>query len=472
MNIYRVLLLVLLPFASLYAQKTKSVSFKINGYTEGVAQLVGIYADANYLADSARIQPDGSITFSPKDTGGYAEGLFFLLLPDQANIQFLIANGENFKITSNKKSLLESLKVEGSLENQLFFESQKYQVSVESQFNNIAQGLRQAAPNTPQYEALKKQQSQLLAERDAKVKEIQARYPNTFFTKFKIAGQNPAIRFAYRANGSLDSALTMYNYKADWWKDFDFNDIRLLSTPVFFNKMKKYMYELTAQMPDSVLASAHYLIDKASVNKKYFNIAANWITYNYKPGVGKLMDGDAVYSDLVLKYFTPEKAEWIGQSLDDINSMRKTAKEMQCSLIGMLGQDVKAVNPKGEYKSIYGLKARFTVIFIYNPECEHCQEEAPRLRTVYDQWKSRGVEVYSIAANAKSIEEWQNFAKKYGINWTDVWDPQLQSRYHEKYYVDITPECYVLDKNHKIIAKNLKPLQLPEIFEREIAKGN
>ncbi len=469
MNIYKILFFFIISFSSLSAQKTKTITAKIVGYTEGSAQLIGVYAESNYLADSARIGADGTIQFTSKEAG-YSDGLFFILLPDQANIQFLVANGETFKLTTRKGDLINSMKVEGSLENQLFFESQKYQAAMEQTFNNLSQEMRKYAPGSPQLDNIKKEQARLIAERDAKIIELKEKYPNSFVAKFKIAGQNPKLRYTYKANGTLDSMQTMINYKEDWWKDFDFTDVRLLHTPVFFNKLKKYMYELTTQHPDSVINSAVYLIDKTLNNKNYFNITANWITYNFKPSVGKLMDGDAVYSHLVLKYFTPEKADWIGQKVEDIESMRKTAREMKCSLLGMIGQDVVAANPKGELKSIYGLKANFTVIYIYNPECEHCQEETPHLRQVYDKWKSRGVEVYSIAANAKSMEEWQGFSKKYGVNWTDVWDPPLKSKYHEKYYVDITPECYVLDKNHKIIAKNLKPNQLPEIFERELAK--
>ena len=92
------------------------------------------------------------------------------------------------------------------------------------------------------------------------------------------------------------------------------------------------------------------------------------------------------------------------------------------------------------------------------------------MRAFYDTWKSRGIEVFSIVANAKNREEWLSFQKKYLINWTDIFDPQLESRYHEKYFVDITPELYVLDRNNKIIGKNLKPEQLPEFFEHALEK--
>ena len=466
MNISRILLFVILSFSSLCAQKTTSISFKIDGYTEGVAQLVGVYADANYLADTAKIAKDGRISFKAKD--GFSDGLFFLLLPDQKNIQFLIANGENFTLKTQKNDLINAMQVENSLENQLFFENQKYQVALEQKFNTLAAEIKRFLIGSPKYDSLITEQKRLIDERDGKVTEMKEKYPKAFLTKFKLAGQNPRLRFTYRADGSLDSSQTMVNYKADWWNDVDFADSRLLHTPVFFNKLKKYMTELTAQNPDSIIKSADFIIDKTLNNKDYFNVAANWITYNNKPGTSTIMDADAIYSHLILKYFTPERAFWSTPA--EIASLRKTAKEMQASLVGMKGQDVQAKDNKGEMKSIYGLNADFTVVFIYNPDCEHCQEEAPRLRAVYDQWKNRGVEVFSIAANAKNREEWQKFAKNYGVNWTDVWDPELKSRFHEKYYIDITPECYVLDKNHTIIAKNIKPAQLPEIFEQYRAK--
>jgi peroxiredoxin len=468
MNIFKILLLTSLSFSTLLAQKTTQINFKIAGYTEGVAQLVGVYADANYLADSAKIATDGSIQFAKKE--GFAEGLFYLLLPNDVNIQFLIANGENFAIKAEKGNFVNTLKAEQSVENTLFFDNQRYQAGLEQRFNTINADIRKYAQGSAEFLNLKAAQQNLLKEREETLAKLKANYPNALFTKFKLAGQNPKYRFTYRPNGLLDSMQTLANFKEDWWNDVDFSEGRLARTPVFFNKLKRYITELTAQNPDSILKSAMSIIDKSLNNKDLFKVSANWITYNHKPTVGKLMDCDAIYAQLVLKYFTYENAEKLGVPTEDITSMRKTATEMLPSFIGKVGQDVSARNKNDEFKSIYGLKSPITVVYIYNPDCEHCQAETPKLREVYDQWKAKGVEIFSIAANAQNREEWQDFTKKYGVNWTDVWDPQLSSHYNEKYYVDITPEMYVLDKNHKIVAKNLKANQLPEIFERELAK--
>jgi thiol-disulfide isomerase/thioredoxin len=468
MNISKILLLTILSIPTLFAQKTTQITFKIAGYTEGTAQLVGVYADANYLADSAKISADGTIKFSKEE--GYQEGFFYLLLPGEANFQLLIANGENFSVTATKGNFVNTLQVEQSLENKLFFENQRFQANLEQRFNSVAADMKKYPQGSVEFEKLKLAQQNLLKEREEVLIKLKTDYPNALFTKFKLAGQNPKYRFAYRPDGIMDSSRTMVNYREDWWDSFDFSESRLVRTPVFHNKLKRYISELTVQRPDSIVKSAVTLIDKTLNNKELFKVAANWITYNHKPSVGKIMDCDAIYSQLVLKYFTSDNAEKLTVPVEDILSMRKTATEMLPSFVGKIGQDVSARNKNDEFKSIYGLKSPITVVYIYNPDCEHCQEETPKLREVYDQWKSRGVEIYSIAANAKSREEWQGFVRKYGVNWTDVWDPQLTSGFNQKYYIDITPEMYVLDKNHKIIAKNLKAHQLPEVFQEELAK--
>ena len=57
-----------------------------------------------------------------------------------------------------------------------------------------------------------------------------------------------------------------------------------------------------------------------------------------------------------------------------------------------------------------------------------------------------------------------------GMPFHNVFDFEQESQYHLKYHIDITPEIYVLDKDHKIIASNVSPEQLPEIFNREFDK--
>jgi peroxiredoxin len=469
MNINRILssiFLVFTSFLTVNAQKSHQINFQITGYTEGSAvKLVGNYAEQTFLADTARFATNGKITF--KNADGFAEGMYYLLLPDDRNCSFFIVNGEdNFTIRSTKNNLTLGMTADGSLENQLYFDNGRYQAALETKFNALNQQTR-TAPATEQA-TLKAQLQGLLDERDAKILTLREQYPNALFPKFKQAGQNPKVRFTFRTDGTLDSAATLINFRKDWWNSCDFTDGRLVRTPVIFNKLKKYIDEYTAQQPDSIIASADYLLAKTLNNKELHKPIVSWLLGKYKPMQTKLMDGEAVYSYLVLKYMTPDVFTDIDDK--DMKSTQERALEMRSSLVGMIGQNVWGKDKNNIKRSLYDLNTPIKIVYIYYTDCEHCQQETPKLREVYNKWNKRGVEIFSIGANVKERADWLNFETKYGINWTNVMDPLLESKFNEKYFVDNTPEMYVLDKNFRIIAKNLKPEQLPELLERELSK--
>lgn len=136
--------------------------------------------------------------------------------------------------------------------------------------------------------------------------------------------------------------------------------------------------------------------------------------------------------------------------------------------MGKKGPDVVAQDVNGNMKSIYEKKAPIIVVFMFSPNCEHCQKDAPKVQEIYEKWKNRGVDFYGIALDTNDAE-WKAFVKKNGFTFTNVYDPTNRAIY-AKYFVDITPELYILNKDRTIIAKNLHPEQLEEMFERELKK--
>lgn len=166
---------------------------------------------------------------------------------------------------------------------------------------------------------------------------------------------------------------------------------------------------------------------------------------------------------MIQKYFTKEVAFWA----DSITThgLQLRAYEMSGSLTGNKGPDVEAKDPNGKLQSIYDIKSDYIVVYLFNPTCEHCMIESPKLVQFYREWKNKGVEVFAIGVDTND-QEWKDYIKKTGMNWINVFDPTNRSIY-AKYYVDITPEIYVLNKDRIIIGKNLKVEQISTIIERD-----
>lgn len=448
--------------ATSVAADSTLIDVYVEGMQAGKVRLVGTYGDQNYLADSAVADAKGH--FLLRREKPLLPGFYYFLLPGQKNFSILVDKDQHMTLRTKVNDIPGSMQVEGSINTELLYRNFRFQIAQEPELNQVSQIMRSNPPGSDAYNQAKARQTQLVAEREAHLQEIYTAYPDAFFTKFKTAGANPEWPDRRKPNGDVDTLGNLLYYRAHFWDGVDFSDTRLLSTPVVANKLRRYITELTPQRPDSIIAVADPLVQRVLPHKEYFQFFVNWIGLNYENGKTKVMDGEAVYVHMIDKYITPENAFW--DTPENVNKLRAKVDEMKASLMGRKGPDVRAQDINGEYKSIYEMTAPLIVVFMFSPDCEHCQEQAPEIQKIYERWKDRGVDFYGIAVNTTD-DEWRKFIKKNGFTFTNVFDPTNRAIY-AKYYVDITPELYLLNKDRIIIAKNLVAGQLETMFEREL----
>lgn len=433
----------------------------VEGTHSGLAKLIGTLEDQQFGVDTASVDRSGVAVFS--DPEAYKPGFYIILLPDNNQVQMVIDRDQQFTLETTAGRVIEDMKVTGSLENELLYRNLRFEKEQRPQLNALAVQMKGLSSDSPKYQELKKQQDALMAERNAHLEEIFREYPDAFFTKFKRAGQNPEIKEPRKADGSLDPARQLYLYRSEMWDNVDFSDERLLRTPVVFNKLKKYMTELVPQHPDSIIRAVDNLIGRVEDHPGYYRFFVNWIGLRYQPGQSTLMDPEAVYVHMVQNYITREKAFWLQDA--EVQGLQQRAGEMEASLIGKKAPDVEANDPQGQSRSIYEIDAPYIIVYLYNPDCEHCIEETPKLVNFYREWKRRGVEVYAIAIDTDT-DTWKKFISKNNMDWINVSDPTNRS-FYGKYFVDNTPEVYVLNPDRTIIGKNLKVFQIGQIIQRD-----
>lgn len=439
------------------------VKFSVRNLSGGAkAKVIHTIGSTNILMDSLKADAAGTMQLQA-DTA-LPGGLYFLLFTDDTFIQFILDQDQQFEMTLDKNDPITTMEVTNSLDNQLLYENLKWENNFQVEFGSVNAQLGAATPGTEDHKRLDEQKEALIAKRRAHVESFRERHPNSFFTIYKLAGQNPVLQEPLKANGSVDTVKQLAIYKSEYWNDVDFGDLRLLHTPVLFNKLKTYIKDLTPQVIDSIIKYADKVVTKAKANKEVFKFVVNYIAIEYRKST--IMGGEAIFVHMIDNYFTDEQAWWSNPK--ELSGIRREANEMRPSLIGNIGQDLNCKNPNGQYESLYDLGDKYKVLYMWSYTCEHCQERTPVLAEVSKKYKSRGLEVYALCIDNEEAK-WKSFIQKYGIAAVhNVWDPQYESDYYKKYHVDITPELYLLDKNNKIIAKDLHPNQLPEILDREL----
>lgn len=429
------------------------ITINLSGAPAGKVILVGQYTDQQFQADTAQADASGTVTFKREEP--YRPGFYFAYFNDGSAVQLLIDTDQTFTLTSNKIDVPGQMKVAGSVDNQLLYEGLRFEESLGPDFSSIAQRLQSVRPGDPVYNSLQAERQALVDRRMAYFEQVFEEHPNTFYTAYKRSGQNPKI------NTDLPEDEQVAAYLEEFWDNVDFTDERLLRTPVIANKLERYIKELTPQNAEALIAASDNVLGRALGNDEYYQYIANWIALQYEPGQSQVMDAEAVHVHLIQNYFTRERAFWSDSM--QVYGLQQRADQMAHSLIGQPGPDITVPGLDGQPKRLYDEDAPYVIVYMYNPDCEHCIEETPKLVSWYRQNRNRA-DVYAIALDTEPAK-WQNFVNSYGLqNWTNVHDPTNRSIF-KTYYVDNTPELYVLNRDRKIIAKNLKPEQIDQAIE-------
>ncbi len=449
------------PIISAVASGPADINIQVQGLSGGVAKLIGVYAENRYLADSSAVDANGKFRFA--NPNGYTPGLFFVLLPDNSNFQLLLDQDQEMNVVTQSGAMAATMQVTGSLDNELMYQSFAFEREQRAKFDPISQRMKQLTPGTPEHTQAKAQFDAEIAKRKGYLDNLQKEHPNSFFTKFKIAGQNPELKEFKNPDGSTDQYAQVHYFRTHMWDNVDFNDERLVRTPVILNKLKRYLTELTVQHPDSLNLAADFLLQKVLNKPEYFKFFANWITLQYEPTKTTLMDPEAVFTHMVQTYFTYERAFWSDSV--QVHGLQLRAHEMSASLVGKQGPNVTAKDQNGQTRSLLDSKKPYIVVYMYDPNCDNCAIETPKLAQFYQANKSL-VDVFGIVLNTND-QEWKNYIAKNGLQeWTHVYDPTNRAIY-ATYFVDHTPEIYVLNPDRKIIAKNLKTEQIAEVINRD-----
>ncbi|NNC95818.1 MAG: redoxin domain-containing protein [Chitinophagales bacterium] len=435
-----------------------NIQVKINGFDKGSVRLIGIYGKQNYMADSTRAK-GGEFTFSGEKK--LNSGMYFILFPGNNYFQLLIDEDQDFKVTADYNNFVQTMKVEGSLTNQLFYQNLNYERIYRSKLDSIQKKYNALGDNDMNKNFLEKERDDLIDARNEHIWSFQEKYPGNFFTVFKTAGQNPDIKFPDGPDEKANEKKFTTQYRNAFWDNVDFADRRLLRTPVIHNKLDKYFDQLIDRVPDSLIKYADYLTRESMADKEMFKYVSNYIGVRYKES--KVMGGEAVFVHMIDNFWTPELAFWSNE--DEIKGLKKEAAGMKPSLLGKKGQNITCFDPEGNEVSLYDLDKEILVLYIYSYECENCRKETPKVFKIHQEWKDKGVGFYALCMDHKA-DKWANYIEKNKLTWTNAWDPDYRSGYHVKYHVDITPELYVLDGERIIRGKNLKADQLPMIFDR------
>lgn len=259
----------------------------------------------------------------------------------------------------------------------------------------------------------------------------------------------------------IDKDFRFNYFRRHFWDNVDFSDERLVKTPLLYNKISTYLEKLTYRIPDSIIRSCDVLIEKASGNKEVYKYVLSYLTYTYE--TAKIMGYDAVFVHLAEKYYLTGKAFWMDEK--KMEKVRERVAKLSPTLLGKKAPEINAQSAiSGQMKSLHAVAANNTVVLFWSHNCGHCKEVMPKYISLYEKYKDKGVEFYSIETETK-IDDIKKFIDEKKIPFDVVYDPTNATRFRELYDIYSTPVSLVLDKDKKILAKRIDVEQIDKMLD-------
>lgn len=457
-------IIAVMCFNTILVAQNYSIFGKIDGIPDGEVILGYYYGDKQFVKDTVDSH-HGFFHFESEDD--LESGMYFVLLPNKQYFQLIIDETRNFSFETSQENMVQDMKVQGSQENRLFYEYQKFTQNKGLQVEPLKKELATLDEGSKKYKKIKKQLTAIDDEVTNFKLDYIKKYASTFFVKLLKAMEPIFIPEApILDDGTVDSLFQYYYYKNHFWDHFDLEDNRMVRTPIFHGKMEKYLMEYTPQIPDSIIKSLDVLIEKVRPSEALFKYIINWSTHHYESS--KIMGQDAVFVHLVFSYFITRQTPWIEEV--QLTNIIDKAMRISPNLIGTTAPFLRIPDDKGVMQDLHKIKAPFTALFFYDPDCGHCKTETPKVKEVINSYADKGVKVYAVCTEFDE-DMWKEFIVEKEIDsWINVIDLENKSNFRGKYNIMGTPRLYLLNEKKKIIAKQIDSEALSEILENEFKK--
>ncbi|MAY83477.1 MAG: hypothetical protein CMP59_05015 [Flavobacteriales bacterium] len=448
------LLLSVLIFKPSQAQY--EIKVKVEDFPSKTAYLSYFYGKGQFYRDTAEVNAKGEFTFKGEDT--LEHGMYSVLVQNKKVFDFLL-DDQKLSFETDTSYIVGNMKVKGGKENKIFYDYLKYLSQQNRKVTRLRKEKEAFDPKSGEAKAIEAEMNQINEDVRAYIANLHKEHPGSFTSNFIYAVEYPTVP---EAPEGADSTFGFKYFKAHFFDNYAFDDERLLRTSTFHEKTEYYLDKLTRQDPDSLIEAVDYILAQVKDNPVLYKYALSNFTSKYERS--QVMGMDAVFVHLAKNYFMKEKPEWFSKK--NLEKLSERANALDPLLIGKKAPNIIVKDTAMKrFVQLYDVKAKYTVVYIWSPDCGHCKEATPKLKRVYDRFRKQGLEVFAVGSEYEN-EAWIDFIDKYNLDWINGSDGgDFRSNFRSLYDVYSTPQTYLLDEDLKILSKKMSVESLEKMLE-------
>lgn len=476
------------------AQSGYDIKINLKGCNDTMVYLVKYTFDQQYIADTSKKVKNGVIRF--KGSKDLDKGVYVLVSQEKSvYFDFFINENQKFSITGDMADMVSSLKATGNKENEQFFSYINYITNKNKDFGKLREqttGMNKADSTKFMTEKVKALNTEVKAFDEDFMNKTKGSY---LYDVLNLKTEKEPKEIPKASNNRPDSVYQYYYYKNHFFDGIDFKDERIIRTPFFDDRIKRYFESVIAVNPDTLIKEIDKVMAQCTEGNLVYNLLIGYFTYSAEQN--KIMGFDKVFVHMADKYIISGKAkgaytdETVAKIKERVDIMRNLLIDAKVSDLFMIdttyGRQVmkmgfdtaKTSKSVTElyyknldkltpwFKSLYQVNAKYTILVFWAADCGHCQTEIPKLNDGLKEIKGKiDFKVYAVQTKDELFDSWKKFLSEKKLNdFINVFDPIHLNNLKERFDIYSTPVIYILDKDKRIKAKRLGADQVVDMLK-------
>lgn len=444
-----ILLLILLP-GVLSAQN--NISGLISGLAHKPIFLFSHYGEKITPMDSTYSDTLGRFAFSLGKS--YLPGMFRIQWGTDGLID-LIWNHEDISFTTNFLAPSDSLQIQTSLENKIYYDYSRTDRITQSKLELLMPLVDYYPVKDTFYHLAAMEMEHIQQAQQNTLDSLEKMYPNTLAIRIFKAYQTPFIS----SGMSKDERLSFL--RQHYFDRMDFTDTSLLRTTVFPNKAISYLSLYSnnrlsqKQLEMEFIKAVTIMLSATSVNTEVYKFFLDYLVGGF----------DKYHFDEVITYIAENFQDpYSCEDQKRKSSLQKKLENFKKIAIGKQAPEFSLPDTKGNQIPLSALTAEYTLIVFYSIDCQHCRDMMPRLKTLYDNQRPRKFEILAISLDTNRTA-WLDFIQTGKYNWINISDLMgFSGPVADLYNIYATPSIFLLDRDKKIIAKPISFRDLDQVL--------
>jgi thiol-disulfide isomerase/thioredoxin len=399
--------------------------------------LLEYYGRNLQLTDSAKIK-DSKVVFKKNQEPG-----FYRLSLDKENGVTLILGKEQVVFAADASSFVSSVKLSNSKENAAYFKYLEANNNFSVKVNEINARIRQFAETNG-------------TNNDKFNKMLQGE--KALFDSLNNIRQEILDDLAAKEKGSFIASIISYlEFKGSeseeaYLSGFSQKGINLLRGDQIYNRVSIYLQNFVFGRTTQYLPKAEALLASLPSDSAIRELT-------YQALIDNLQSVDQSTAVALAKKYDKEFPR--KGALARYSAILNIEPE-----VGDDAPDIVLQNADGKTMKLSDLRGKVVLIDFWASWCGPCRRENPNVVKVYEQYKSKGFDIYSVSLD-NSKDRWIEAIAKDNLGWpSHVSDLKgWQSAGAALYKVRGIPATFLVDQKGKIIAKNLRGPYLEQKLE-------